>query len=193
MATSSESNSRQMPCYWSLEASVLSHTCLHFQRSTCNVKIVAVQDEDIFNTLGSNKINGEPSRRASQVAWQWRLQMPMQKIRGSGRSPGEGNGNPLQYSCLGNPMERGAWWATVHGLTKESDTTLQLNNNSKKKLKCTELQFYIKSNISQSENTQSPLYHIILFHYLFSFYHYQKLLTHLFHVWIYLLVVVSTT
>jgi len=39
-------------------------------------------------------------------------------IPGSGRSPGEGNGNPLQYSCLENPMEGGAWWATVHGVTK---------------------------------------------------------------------------
>ena len=38
-------------------------------------------------------------------------------------SPGEGNGNPLQYSCLGNPMDRGGWWATVHGVTKESDMT----------------------------------------------------------------------
>ena len=37
---------------------------------------------------------------------------------GLGRSPGEGNGNPLQYSCLKNPMDGGAWWATVHGLTK---------------------------------------------------------------------------
>ena len=37
-------------------------------------------------------------------------------ISGSGRSPGEGNGNPLQYSCLGNPMNRGACWATVHGV-----------------------------------------------------------------------------
>ena len=36
-------------------------------------------------------------------------------IPGSGRSLGEGNGNPLQYSCLGNPMSRGAWWATVSG------------------------------------------------------------------------------
>ena len=36
---------------------------------------------------------------------------------GSGRSPGEGNGNPLQYSCLGNPMDRGALWATDHGVT----------------------------------------------------------------------------
>ena len=35
-----------------------------------------------------------------------------------GRSPGEGNGNPLQYSCLGNPMDRGAWGAAVHGVTK---------------------------------------------------------------------------
>ena len=39
-------------------------------------------------------------------------------IPGSGRSPGEGNGNPLQYSCLENLMDRGAWWATVHGVTK---------------------------------------------------------------------------
>ena len=39
-------------------------------------------------------------------------------IPGSGRSPGEGNGNPLQYSCLENPMDRGAWWATVHGVTE---------------------------------------------------------------------------
>ena len=35
-----------------------------------------------------------------------------------GRSPGGKNGNPLQYSCLGNPMDRGAWWATVHGVTE---------------------------------------------------------------------------
>jgi len=44
-------------------------------------------------------------------------------ILGLGRSPGEGNGNPLQYSCLGNPMDIGAWWATVHGVAKESDMT----------------------------------------------------------------------
>ena len=44
-------------------------------------------------------------------------------ISGSGRSPGEGNGNPLQYSSLGNSIDRGAWQATVHGVTKESDTT----------------------------------------------------------------------
>ena len=42
----------------------------------------------------------------------------MNSVPGLGRSPGEGNGNPLQYSCLGNPMDRAAWWATVHGVTK---------------------------------------------------------------------------
>ena len=42
-------------------------------------------------------------------------------IPGSGRSPGEGNGNPLQYSCLGNPMDKGAWLAAVHGVAKKSN------------------------------------------------------------------------
>ena len=44
-------------------------------------------------------------------------------IPGSGRYPEEGNGNPLQYSCLGNPMDRGTSWATVHGVVKKLDTT----------------------------------------------------------------------
>ena len=44
----------------------------------------------------------------------------------SGRSPGEGNGNPLKYSCQENFMDRGAWRATVHGVAKESDMTEQL-------------------------------------------------------------------
>ena len=43
-------------------------------------------------------------------------------IPGSGRSPREGNGNPLQYSCLENSLDRGAWWATFHGLTKSQMT-----------------------------------------------------------------------
>ena len=42
----------------------------------------------------------------------------LDSILGLGRSPGGGDGNPLQYSCLKNPMDRGAWWATVHGLAK---------------------------------------------------------------------------
>ena len=46
-------------------------------------------------------------------------------IPGSGRFPRDGDGSSLQYSCLGNPMDRGAWWATVHEIT-ESDVTEQL-------------------------------------------------------------------
>ena len=44
-------------------------------------------------------------------------------IAGSGRFLGEGNGNPLQYSCLGNPMDRGAWQVTIHEVAEESDRT----------------------------------------------------------------------
>ena len=49
-------------------------------------------------------------------------------IPGLGRSPGEGNGDPPQYSCPGNPMERAAWRVTVHGVAKESDTTQRQNS-----------------------------------------------------------------
>ena len=44
-------------------------------------------------------------------------------ISGSGKSPVEGNGNPLQYSCLGNLMDRGGWWAIGYGVAEELDTT----------------------------------------------------------------------
>ena len=47
----------------------------------------------------------------------------MGSIPGLGRSPGKGNDNPLQYSCLGNSMDRGDWQSIVHGVAKESDTT----------------------------------------------------------------------
>ena len=49
-------------------------------------------------------------------------------IPGSGRSPGEGNGSPLQDSCLENPMDRGAWWATVHGVAKSWTRLSNLTN-----------------------------------------------------------------
>ena len=52
-------------------------------------------------------------------------------IPGSGRSPGKGNGSPLWNSCLGNPMDGGAWQATVHGVVKELDMTERLNSNNK--------------------------------------------------------------
>ena len=71
-----------------------------------------------------NSLN--PKVVASLVA-QWK-NLPanagdMGSIRGPGKSPGEGNGNPLQCSCLGNPMGRGAWRATVRGVAKHLDTT----------------------------------------------------------------------
>ena len=55
-------------------------------------------------------------------------------IPGSGRCPGEGNGNPLQYSCLESPMDGGSWWAAVQGGLKELDTTEQLQKKKKKRL-----------------------------------------------------------
>ena len=55
-------------------------------------------------------------------------------VPGLGRSPGEGNGNPLQYACLENPMDGGAWWARVHGVAK-SQTRLSNFNTNKQTLK----------------------------------------------------------
>ena len=52
----------------------------------------------------------------------------------SGKSPGERKGNPLQYSCLGNPTDRGSQWTTVPGVAKESDKTYRLNNNKRWKM-----------------------------------------------------------
>ena len=63
---------------------------------------------------------------------------------GSGISAGEGNGNPLQYSCLGNPRDRGAWWTTVHGVTKswtqtsnQATRTMHLSQSWQQNLHCT--------------------------------------------------------
>ena len=68
---------------------------------------------------------GHVAGRASQVALVAKNPLANTKdardtgsIPGSGRSPGKGHGNPLQYSCLENPMDRGAWWATVHRVAK---------------------------------------------------------------------------
>ena len=68
-------------------------------------------------------------------------------IPGSGRCPGEGNGNPLQYSCLENPIDRGACLATVHG-HKESDMTEQQNNNNNNgNTDCLSLQVYYRIHV----------------------------------------------
>ena len=53
-------------------------------------------------------------------------------VPGLGRSPGEGNSNPLQYSCLGNRIDKRAWWAIVHGIIKEFDTTSRVNKKGGK-------------------------------------------------------------
>ena len=53
----------------------------------------------------------------------------MDSMPGPGGSPGEGNGNPLQHSCLGNSMNRESWWAAVCEVTEKSDMTEQLNGN----------------------------------------------------------------
>ena len=64
----------------------------------------------------------------SPVAQWWVNNLPVKQehvglIPGSGRSPGEGDGNPLQYPCLGKLMDGGVWWATAHEVTEELDTT----------------------------------------------------------------------
>ena len=61
--------------------------------------------------------------QADEQAGVARLRWRVSSVPESERSPGEGNGTPLQCSCLGNPIDRGAWWATVHGIAKESDMT----------------------------------------------------------------------
>ena len=60
-------------------------------------------------------------------------------VSGPGRFFGGGHGNPLQYSCLEDPMDRGAWWATVHGVTKSQILLKQISNNTqglKQTLEC---------------------------------------------------------
>ena len=73
----------------------------------------------------------------------------MGSIPGSGRSPGEGNGNPLQYSSLGNPMNRGAQWATVHGVAKSQTQLInQTHTHTHDYFKsCIDVQF---SSVTQS-------------------------------------------
>ena len=56
-------------------------------------------------------------------------------IPGPGRSPGEGNGNPLRYSCLGNPMDRGAWWAAVYGIAQRRTRLKRLSSSSSRELR----------------------------------------------------------
>ena len=63
--------------------------------------------QELFKNLFSQTVKNLPAKQVTQV-----------RSLGQERCPGEGNGNPLQYSCLENATDRGAWWATVHGITK---------------------------------------------------------------------------
>ena len=92
----------------------------------------------------------------------------MGSIPGLGRSPGEGNDNPLQYSCLENPMDRGAWWAAIHGVTRvghdlaTSPPPPKRNYNLWPRLFCLFLSWsrtsYIICRAQCQMKTQSPLF-----------------------------------
>ena len=88
----------------------------------------------------------QPTCHAGDMSW----------IPGLGRSPGGGNDNPLQCSCLGNPMATGTWWAMVYGVTKESD---RIQPPSSKKQR----DFFLL-------RTSHPLHHSSLLHAVFSCY-----------------------
>ena len=72
-----------------------------------------------FNLVQPNVEVGFPGSVSKEYAWN---AGDPDLISGSGRSPGGGHGNLLQYSCLGNSMDRGTWWVIVHGVTKSHTT-----------------------------------------------------------------------
>ena len=75
--------------------------------------------QGLTRRLGEVQWLNQCHRAGGGEAWVFQLLSAISPLGyGSGRSPGEGNGNPLQYSCLENPMDGGAWWATDHGVTK---------------------------------------------------------------------------
>ena len=83
------------------------HIIIQVGSFCCQLKIYFVSNHSIYELpQWLNSI--ESTRNAGDLG----------SIPGSGRSPGGGNSNPLQYTCLKNPMDRGAWRATVHGVTK---------------------------------------------------------------------------
>ena len=111
-------------------AGMLNSWCWGFQR--CTIFTVSFNEQETLLTLELSLtytwLSGYPYIAAAAGGSEVKASAcnagDLGSIPGSGRSPGEGNGNPLQYSCLENPMDRGAWWATVRSQGhKESDTT----------------------------------------------------------------------
>ena len=76
-------------------------------------------------------------------------------VPGSGKSPGEGNGNPFQYSCLGNPMHRGAWRAAVHGVKKKSRTWLSDETRTAPFLACRQHGLVCQYVVQTKRNSES--------------------------------------
>ena len=98
------------------------NTCPFFKIT--RVQLLTLQFPLTWGSLVAQMVKNLPAMQETQFdPW-------VRKIPGSGRSPGEGNGNPLQYSCLGNPMDRAAWWATVHGVTKSQTRLSDLHLTS---------------------------------------------------------------
>ena len=89
----------------------------HRQDKSSSLHFVYLPADNLMTTLGfpGGSVSKESARNAGHLG----------SIPGLGRSPGEGNGNPLQYPCLENSIDRGAWWARVNRVT-ESDTTDEL-------------------------------------------------------------------
>ena len=79
----------------------------HTTKDTEQIKKIKILGKGLWGFPGGSVVKNRPANAGDMVS-----------IPGSGRSPGEENGNPLQYSCPGNLMDRGAWQATIHGITK---------------------------------------------------------------------------
>ena len=95
-----------------------------FHHLFCSLDLDKCNEGDLLTPFYKNSLVAQMVKRLPTI---WG---DLDSIPGSGRSPGEGNGNPLQYSCLENPMDRGTWWAKIHGVAKSqtwlSDFTLFL-------------------------------------------------------------------
>ena len=103
-------------------------------------------------------------------------------IPGSERSPGEGNGNPIQYSCLENSMDRGAWWAIVHGVTKSQRElsrhackyyygTMECVDHEALCIQCKGIIFILKFYFSIFKGLKWPLFYEIIFDQVKSWQH----------------------
>ena len=85
----------------------------------------------------------------------------MSLIPGLGRSPGEGNGNPLQYSCLENPIERGAWWAAVHEGHKRVGHDLVTKRQQQWQLFCVNRLYFLKQFNVWRQTKRAPVYSLL--------------------------------